>query len=258
MAGGWSTVRLVEGVQLSDNNNLDVLAPTATNETDIAGGPSDLWGLTLDEAKVEGSLFGVDLSLAGALSGEDVSFSIDAVRMKVYYTQTDSISLNGSSTMIGATESQIAAGGRTIILDLNNVTWLTAGSSFDATRQTIINIVDSQQAETLGWDNEIKAKIGVGQVVRTSDTRVTITLLAAETGDYKIVVDEVIDLLSLAASAHSGSTALSAVTAVATITAECDQTLAPDSIATQTNLSGAVTDIDESVDSPDANWLLVA
>ena len=38
----------------------------------------------------------------------------------------------------------------------------------------------------------------------------------------------------------------------------CSQTLAPDSIAAITGLSGDVTDIDEPVSSPDANWLLLA
>lgn len=35
----------------------------------------------------------------------------------------------------------------------------------------------------------------------------------------------------------------------------CDQDLPPDAILVQTNLSGVVGDIDEPVDSPDANWL---
>lgn len=33
------------------------------------------------------------------------------------------------------------------------------------------------------------------------------------------------------------------------------QTLSPDAIATQTNITGAVTDIDEDPDSPDAAWM---
>jgi len=38
----------------------------------------------------------------------------------------------------------------------------------------------------------------------------------------------------------------------------CDQELPPDAILVQTNLSGVVTDIDEPVDSPDGNWLLLS
>ncbi len=36
----------------------------------------------------------------------------------------------------------------------------------------------------------------------------------------------------------------------------CDQKLAPDTLPEQTNLTGAVTDIDEPVNTPDANWLV--
>jgi len=36
----------------------------------------------------------------------------------------------------------------------------------------------------------------------------------------------------------------------------CDEILAPDVLQTQTNLTGAVTDIDESVDTPDGLWLV--
>lgn len=38
----------------------------------------------------------------------------------------------------------------------------------------------------------------------------------------------------------------------------CDQELPPDAILVQTNLSGVVADIDEPVDTPDANWLLLS
>ena len=254
MPGAWQQITLKEGVQLSDNNSGDVVAPGTSAFTDIAGTPSDLWGITLDEAKVEATAFGVGFSCKGPLSGDDVTFGIDAVRMKVYYTVSDLVEATG--TVVGATETQIAGGGRTIILDLTGVTWLASGSAFDGSRQAIIDGLDSAQSETLGWNAKIRDTLGVGQVVRTSSTRVTITLLAAETGDYKIVVDEVLTA-TMPASVHSGSITLTDNN-FATITAECDQTLAPDSIATQTNLSGAVTDIDESVDSPDANWLVLA
>lgn len=36
----------------------------------------------------------------------------------------------------------------------------------------------------------------------------------------------------------------------------CDQILAPDVLQIQTNLSGVIADINESVDTPDANWLV--
>lgn len=44
--------------------------------------------------------------------------------------------------------------------------------------------------------------------------------------------------------------------AVATWPTPTSQQLFPDAILVQTNLTGAVTDIDEDPDSPDANWLI--
>jgi len=42
---------------------------------------------------------------------------------------------------------------------------------------------------------------------------------------------------------------------VAVIAKALAQQLFPDAILTQTNISGAVTDIDDDPDSPDANWM---
>jgi hypothetical protein len=75
-----------------------------------------------------------------------------------------------------ATESEIVAGGQTIILTLTGDTWVVAaGSVFDGQRQNIIDGIDSAQSETDGWDAE-RSNLNVTNVVRTSDTIVTITL----------------------------------------------------------------------------------
>jgi len=69
-------------------------------------------------------------------------------------------------------------------------TWLAAGASFDAQRQNIINGLTSAQSETHGWNNEVKAKIAVTDVVRTSGLVVTITLDAEAA--YAITAQETI------------------------------------------------------------------
>lgn len=63
-------------------------------------------------------------------------------------------------------------------------------SFFDDYRQDIINGLDSAQAEATGWDAEVKAKIAVTDVVRTSATVVTITLDAEAA--YDITAQETI------------------------------------------------------------------
>lgn len=98
------------------------------------------------------------------------------------------IALTG--TIIGATEADIVAGGKTIILTLTGDNWVAAGATFDAQRQNIINGLDSAQAEAAGWDAVVKATAAVTDVVRTSATVVTITLEAFAT--YNITVQEVI------------------------------------------------------------------
>ena len=95
-----------------------------------------------------------------------------------------------TGTVIGATEADIAAGGKTIILTLTNENWVAAGATFDAQRQNIINGITSAQAEVTGWNMTVKLLQGVAGVVRTSNTVVTVTLDARVT--YNITATETI------------------------------------------------------------------
>lgn len=99
-----------------------------------------------------------------------------------------SVALSGTVTT--ASESDIVAGGKTIILTLTDETWVASGATFDAQRQNIINGLDSAQAEATGWDAVVKATMAVTAVVRTSNTVVTITLPAFAT--YNITANETI------------------------------------------------------------------
>jgi hypothetical protein len=99
------------------------------------------------------------------------------------------ISVTG--TIVGANESAIVAGGRTIILTITfGDTWVAAGATFDAQRQNIINGLNSAGAEANGWNNVVRATAAVTDVVRTSATVVTITLEAFAT--YNITASETI------------------------------------------------------------------
>lgn len=95
-----------------------------------------------------------------------------------------------TGTIIGASETDIVAGGKTIILTVTGDTWVAAGGTFDAQRQNIINGCDSAGAEAAGWDAVVKATQGVAGVVRTSATVVTITLDAFAT--YNITANETV------------------------------------------------------------------
>ena len=93
-----------------------------------------------------------------------------------------------SGTADNATNAEIIAGGKTIILTVSNDEWVAAGATFNAIRQDIIDGLDAASSPTYGWNNEVRDVMGVGSVVRTSSTVVTITLPA--TAEYDINANE--------------------------------------------------------------------
>ena len=103
------------------------------------------------------------------------------------------------------TETDVVTGGKTIILTLTGDTWVTAGATFDAQRQNIINGIDSAQSEGTGWDAVVKALQGVAGVVRTSNTVVTITLDAQ--ASYNITSQETITV-TIPSTALTGAIAI--------------------------------------------------
>lgn len=119
------------------------------------------------------------------------------------------------------TETDVVAGGKTIIITLTGDTWVAAGATFDAQRQAIINGLDSAQVEATGWNAEVRDKEVVGAVVRTSDTVVTITL-SAQAG-YNITAQETITV-TVPAAALTGAVE---ITATPTFTVDFVSTFQP-------------------------------
>lgn len=156
-----------------------------TEEEDAENGWSNLSGAIRQNvsAGATGNITGT-FSLTGGTS----AWTAFLVRVPVAAVAV-SAALTGTITS-STTESDIRAGGKTIILTLTNDTWVASGSAFDNQRQNIINGIDSAQSEATGWDTEVKAKQGVSGVVRTSDTIVTITLDAQVA--YNITANETI------------------------------------------------------------------
>ncbi len=105
-----------------------------------------------------------------------------------------------------AFESEIVAGGRTIIITLTGALWVTVGANFDAQRQNIIDGLDSNMSEVAGWNAEVRDTEVVGAVVRTSDTVVTITLTAS--ASFQIALDETITVTMPASAFQTGGTAI--------------------------------------------------
>ena len=102
-----------------------------------------------------------------------------------------------SCTLTGTTQPQLAeadvvTGGKTIIYTLSNATWAADGASFNAARQFLINSITSILSEAGGWNAKVRSTIPVENVVRDSDTQVTVTLPA--TADYEITERETINV----------------------------------------------------------------
>lgn len=100
-------------------------------------------------------------------------------------------------------EEDIVAGGKTIILTLTGVTWVSAGTNFDAVRDDIINNITSDNNESTGW-NAVRSQIASSSVVRTSDTVVTITLPAIP--GYSVDDNETLTLRAPAVAISASNT----------------------------------------------------
>jgi hypothetical protein len=119
----------------------------------------------------------------------------------------------------GATEADIVAGGKTIVITLANDTWIAAGAaSFDLQRDEILQGLDSAQGEAQGWNLQVRDLEPVTSVVRTSDTVVTITL--AGSALYDITAQETITVTVPGTALNGGGdiTATPAFTVGVTVT----------------------------------------
>ena len=123
---------------------------------------------------------------ASALVTSAVAVVADPVFAIVSLIETAAL----SGTITNDTELDIRNGGATIVLTLNNVQWEAAVGADNAQTQALIDGIDSAQAEGTGWDAVVKAGLTFANVVRTSDTVVTITLPAFP--GYNITANETI------------------------------------------------------------------
>ena len=129
----------------------------------------------------------------------------------------------------GATEQEVRDGTGTIVITLTDATW---DDPITSERQNIIDGLDAAESEANGWNAQVRDQIGVGSVVLTSSTIVTITITQSEVANYRVDANEVITV-TVPASAHSGA---SAITATPTITI----TAAAESAALTGNVTTAV------------------
>ena len=124
-------------------------------------------------------------SLFSTIIGEVVTIPFDAVVGPSVTPVVPVATLSGSFTTAG--ESDIASGSTQLIITLSTGTWVT-GASFDAIRQELVDGIVDNENYPLGWRQTIQPEFNISNVVRTSDTVVTITIPA--TAIYDIPADE--------------------------------------------------------------------
>lgn len=189
-------------------------------QSDPNGSPADITGSTVTDV-IERE-FSSSLTMPGSAATIDVNVTgtgtLNASRILAQYTYLSggTAALTGTVTS-STTEADIVTGGKTIILTLTGDTWVTAGATFDAQRQNIINGIDSAQAEATGWDAVVKAGLAVTTVVRTSNTVVTVTLSAFAT--YNITATETITVTIPSTSLTGGVAIVASPTFTVTHTA---------------------------------------
>ena len=120
-----------------------------------------------------------------------IDWSPSTTYFDITYTGGNTISAAVTGTATASiTEADVVAGGKTIILTLTNETWVASGDFTDTVKTAIRNGITSAQNEAAGWNQKVRPNIPVANVVRTSDTVVTVTLQAQ--ADYNITAQETI------------------------------------------------------------------
>jgi hypothetical protein len=110
------TVKLVKGGVVSGNNNGALAQEWSTFTTVGYGSSSDLWGLTLTPADVNGATFGVVVS---ATSTTPASARLDSVKITVYYQPLANVAVAG------------AAGSRLDVIDTSGAVAATVATAAD-------------------------------------------------------------------------------------------------------------------------------
>jgi uncharacterized repeat protein (TIGR02543 family) len=149
----------------------------------------------------------------------ECEFPMPEISIQMRYVEIDceipSFSMTGegdsfekvtTGTITSADESDIVSGGKTIVLTLPGKTWVSTVGEDNAITDALISGIESAQSEANGWNAVVKANMDHNDIVRTSDTVVTITLSAESS--YDITVDETITVTIPSSAIDGGGDAV--------------------------------------------------
>lgn len=140
-----------------------------------------------------------------AISADPFGLLRPVVPYPVFGTAVAPASAAVSGTIVagGVLESEIIAGGETLIVTLTNDTWVATVGADNAITQAVIDGLDSDGTAPAGWDAVVKAGLTYTAVTRTSDTVLTITLPAF--ASYVIPSDETVTVTVPASAVTLGA-----------------------------------------------------
>lgn len=174
-AGGWNLV-VQPGIETADVVRTSDTVATITLDAEAS---YDISSQETIEATIPAAALNISASAVVATPTFTVDTDVPA-----------SVALTGTITS-SADNDDIIAGGKTIILTVSDDEWVASGATFNAQRQNIIDGLTAAATPTFGWNNMVRdIELDVGDVVRTSNTVVTITVPATAT--YDINGNEVI------------------------------------------------------------------
>ena len=201
---------------------------TIKDSEDVSGVTTEVRGMSYDGTNTIWAEHPLGISKLFLQSGQftatiKASLAVTAINTDLEDVSTNAVTLScdTSGTMISPTPNvaAIVAGGRTLLLTLNtgrlppnSDTWhADIGGNNSRTDDLLAGIV-SGGSETNGWNNEVTPLLTFAEVVRTSDSLVTITMPAVAA--YSILIPEIITITIPATALTGGSGPLLGLPAV--------------------------------------------
>ncbi len=201
---------------------------TIKDSEDVSGVTTDIRGMSYDGTNTIWAEHPLGISKLFLQSGQftatiKASLAVTAINTDLEDVSTNAVTLScdTSGTMITPTPNvaAIVAGGRTLLLTLNtgrlppnSDTWhADIGGNNSRTDDLLAGIV-SGGSETNGWNNEVTPLLTFAEVVRTSDSLVTITMPAVAA--YSILIPEIISVTIPTTTLTGGNGPLLALPAI--------------------------------------------
>ena len=215
----WGSVRqapdkLLSGIT-ADSSTYNSYALDATGLGNISKTGTTKFGLRIDSDADNSppTWFYDKLASVQVASSQETLSGDKRPRLVVTYSLPPTLAAITGTIGAGATEQEVRDGGGTIIVTLTDDTWVTAGATFNAQRQAIIDGLDAADAQTNGWNTQVRDQLGVSSVVRTSNTIATITIADTDVTGYAIATNE-----TITATVPAAALAVSAIDVTATPT----------------------------------------